>query len=158
VLEVGTVSLAEAREFVKNGRKKGVHCPCCRQFAKEYHRQIHSSMAKCLIRLYWLDKKANEYYHVKDITKDDDQRGDFSKLSYWGLIEEMPKDPADINKRTSGYWTITKKGRLYCECQITVPQYIVLYDSDLLRFEGKMVTILTGRKKSFNYEELMNNG
>jgi len=40
--------------FRKLNNGEELTCPCCRRFAKIYHRQIHAGIALQLIRLYRL--------------------------------------------------------------------------------------------------------
>jgi hypothetical protein len=155
------VSLAEGREYIRNGRKEGVTCPCCGQLAKAYNRQIHSTIAKMLIRIYLLWKSSirpDQYHHLSAIIDGISATGinDFSKLAYWGLIEEKPRDPENSVNRTSGYWKITEKGINFVRGTVTVQKYAVIYDNRVLEFRGEQVNIIQCLGKRFSYEELMN--
>lgn len=142
-------TIKEAKNYLAENFKEGVACPCCGQFVKQYKRPIHSFMARMLIRL---SRMSDGYHHYEDIFRGV-IGGDFSKLVYWDLIEEQKNE--DTNKRTSGVWRITPKGRAFANRQILIPKYIVLYDSKLQRFEGDNIDIVKAIGKKFNYEELM---
>lgn len=135
----------------------GVDCPCCNQLVKLYNRKLYSTPAAYLVNLYRLDRKNPKqvYWHVTEIQKVIIGGGDFSKLMYWGLITEQPKDEDDDSKRTSGYWAITDKGRDFVRGKITVPSHVRLFDGKSYGFTGKQVTIHHVLGNKFNYAELM---
>lgn len=153
------ITLDEAREYVKEGRKVGVFCPCCKQYAKIYKRQIHSTIARMLIRAYWIQRHNNlEYLHISLLAAGLSITGtnDFHKFAYWGLVSEKPKDLEDTTARTSGEWTLTPKGISFVECKLSIPKYSLVYNNEVLCFEGENVSIKECLGKHFNYEELMN--
>ena len=107
-------TIQEAKDFLKANYEKGVECPCCKQHVQLYKRKFNSTMARMLIRLFVLSKEKNiAFHHVKDIARgiSDTGTNDFSKLVYWGLIQEQGKEAGDKAHHTSGYWRITDKGR-----------------------------------------------
>lgn len=150
--------LSDAIEFVENNKSVGCICPCCNQIVKVYKRALNSVMSRCLIRLYIIDKGENEYHHVKKIVSgiSDTGTNDFSKLKYYGFIEEKPKDNNDTKTRTSGFWKITDKGRLFVEMKSSAKSHIYLCDAELLGFSDKTVDIQETLGVKFNYHELMN--
>lgn len=151
-------TLKEAQEYVERGRVKGVACPCCNQYAKDYRRQVNRAMARFLL---WLveefeareDKDA--WISVNDGPLIQHRRGggDFAKLAHWGLIEQMPND--DANKRTSGFWRPTQKGIDFAHDRITIEKYLTLYNNEVLAVSKEMVSIRDALGKNFNYAELM---
>ncbi len=148
-------TLKEAKQHLKDHYKeKGTNCPCCGQFVKQYKRKLGSVMARTLIRL---SKMPNEYNHVKDIVKgiSDTGTNDFSKLAYWGLIDEMAND--STAKRTSGYWRITQKGHDFVNCKIVLLEHALIYNRLCNGFGGVKINIVDALGKKFNYQELMNN-
>lgn len=109
-------------------------------------------MAAHLIKLYNLDRSQNKrYFHIGEFCPK--HPGDFAKLVYWGLVEEQVNE--DTDKRTSGSWAITKKGKEFVCNEITVMSHVNLYDSRVMGFDGTQVNIQTILGKKFNYEELM---
>lgn len=135
--------------------KDGIECPCCGQFAKVYERTIHSTVAAQLIRAYNLGA-ADNYIHVsKLLFRGSSGIGDFPKAVYWGLIEEMPND--DPQKRTSGYWKLTREGVDFVLSNLGIPKYARVYNGHLLHppFTGRTVFIRDCLGKKFDYQELM---
>lgn len=150
-------SLEEARSWTEKNKSTGCICPCCNQILKVYKRALNSVMSRCLIRLYWLDNNDKNYHHVKKIVEgiSDTGTNDFSKLKHYSLIEEMPKDLSNTKTRTSGFWKITEKGRLYVENKISVESHIYLCNASLLGFSTTQTNIIESIGKKFNYQELM---
>jgi len=149
-------TLEEAKQYLRDHLKEGARCPACTQLAKIYERPMYWVSAYSLIQLYKLDSAKHGFYHItKLVPKNTSGGGDFAKLVYWGLAEEMSKDPADKQKRTSGMWQITPKGRNFVEGSLTVQSHVRLYDGRLLGFKGEYVSIRDISGKKFDYEELM---
>jgi hypothetical protein len=144
--------LEKAKEELFDNLEEGVECPCCGQFAKIYHRPMHRTMALMLIRLYELDAKEHGYHHASEIVHQitDTGTNDLSKLRYWDFIEEMPK--GQQNKRTSGFWAITDKGRAFALNRSTVASHIKIYNKQFLGFEGDPVSIVDVLGKDFDYK------
>ena len=151
-------TIQEAKDFLSANYKKGVECPCCKQHVRLYKRKFNSVMARTLIRLYVLtrDKKV-VFHHVKDIVQGISSTGtnDFSKLVYWGLIQEKVKDPDDKIHRTSGYWRITDKGREFIEHKFLLPKYVFVYNSECRGISGEETDIKQALTEKFNYDELI---
>jgi tRNA(His) 5'-end guanylyltransferase len=147
-------TIQEAKIYLRENFDKGVNCPCCGQFVKLYKRKLNSVMARCLIKMTSLQ---NGYNHVREIVKgiSDTGTNDFSKLKYWGLIEEMNND--DLDKKTSGYWRLTKQGLLFAKNQINVPKYAEIYNTKLIGFSAEQTNIIDSLGTKFNYNELMQN-
>ena len=102
-------TLEEAKQYLRDNYEKGTNCLCCGQRVQRYKRKLNSSMARMLIRLNILSRNA-EWVHLRDIIKgiSDTGGGDFSKLSYWGLIQEK-KNEDDIIKNVLKEVTIDKE-------------------------------------------------
>ena len=152
-------TIKEAKDYLRKNFEKGVVCPCCRQFVKLYKRKINAVMSRTLIRLYHLDQdKPYFHHHVKEIVKDISDTGtnDFSKLLYWGLIEEKKKDPKISKTRTSGFWIITEKGKQFVECTLKVPSYVLVYNNVVLEYSKDLINIEDSLGENFNYKKLMN--
>lgn len=153
------VSLKEAKDWLRQRVADGDHCPCCNQYAKIYKRRLYSSMAACLLVLYRLAGDGR-WVHKKELTKHPTLGGsfgggDFAKLSYWGLVEERPKDE-DADKKTSGWWRISDRGIQFAQDRIQMSEYVVLYDGRALRFEGKAISLKECLGDKFSYSALMN--
>lgn len=154
-------TLDEALEVIKQELRekvigKGGRCPVCDQFAKVYKRKIYARAVVGLIRIYNLTEDDESYYHITKINPTNvSGGGDFAKLVHWGLAEEMPKDPEDKKKKTSGFWRITPLGRDFVELKATVPAYIMTYNSQCLKVFGEPSTIKDALGEHFDYEKLM---
>jgi hypothetical protein len=147
------ITIEEGKEFLRQKGEEGVDCPCCGRFYMEYHRPMHRAMAICLVNLFKLNKAKPDYYHITEIFKG--HPGDFSKLAYWGLIEEKPKNPNMKSKRTSGFWRITPEGEEFVLSKLKVPRKIILRTNQLVGLEGEEVNIRQVLGDEFNYEEVL---
>jgi hypothetical protein len=154
-------TLEEAKNFLRGNYKKGCTCPACGQFVKLYKRKLNTSMAYTLLRLFRKSQSNQEleFFHITDIlgvAKDVGTGSELSKLKYWEMVDELEKDPSNTTSRTSGFWKITKKGEKFVKNELTVPEYILLYNSELRGFEGNQINIIRALGNKFNYVELMN--
>lgn len=143
--------------FSVSAMKEGRRCPVCNQTVKMMRKNIDSSMAYYLIKLYRIthDNPLQSWFHVsKDIKVSYEVGGRFAKLRFWGLIEEKPKDITD-DKRTSGMWRISEKGKLFVEGGCTVKKYVKLYNMRFYGFDGDEQNIEQVIKNKFSYNELM---
>lgn len=146
----------DAKKYITENFEEGVVCPCCDQFVKLYRRQINVTMAKMLIKFYQMNQDEQRWYHISEITgSENTSGGDFAKLRFWGLVEEMEKDPDDTETRTSGMWRITERGKLFARGELMVERYARIFNQKLYRMEGEMIDIRHSLGKRFDYEELM---
>ena len=130
-------TLDDAREDVRRGLRAGIKCPCCDQMARLYKRQINGAMGVLLI---WLarNQAPGEWTSIDDFPMLQNRRGggDFAKLVYWKLLEELPPDE-DTRARTSGKWRITSRGRTFARGGFRLPRYALVYNGGCLGFEGE---------------------
>lgn len=147
-------TVQETKDFLRQNYEKGCTCPSCGQFVKLYKRKLNSSMARALIILFNLSK-TQEWIHSREITKNVNITGDFAKMAYWKLIEEKKKEGGE-DKRTSGIWKITERGRQFVRGQIRIPAYVFIYNAKLQGFSDDTATIRDCLGKKFSYSELMN--
>jgi len=138
-------TLAEAREELVQGLDEGIVCPCCKQFVKRYKRALNSGMAADLIRLYIMGSGYNNFRKFA-------KTGDYAKLKYWGLIKPMPNR---TNLKSSGFWRITEKGKLFVKSEIMVEKEVFLYDGIEVGYSDEVIRIQDALKNKFNYKELM---
>lgn len=146
-------SIEEAKTWIKNNSDAGCICPCCNRLIKVYKRKLNSGMAQELIGLYLLSYNDIEtkFYHHTNFAKV--TGGELSKLAHWGLVSE--KENNDNDKKTSGFWGITKKGILFVENKISVEKYIYLLDAELIGLSIENTTIIDSLGDKFNYNELI---
>lgn len=150
-------SLAEAKQFLRDNWEEGCECPACHQNVKQYKHKINGLTAKSLIDLYvlTLQNPNKPYFHVQDdIDVPLKVGGSFAKMRWWKLIEEMPKDD-DSKGRTSGYWRITMRGIAFVKNELTIPEYVKLFNAKHFGFTGKNINIHSSLDSKFNYDELM---
>lgn len=162
--EPGPKTVTHAQAYVRSHREDGVVCPCCGQYCKVYHRTLNSAMAQFLIWLVLEYEKrtscvsGNVWINVNDgpLIQNRKGGGDFAKLRYWGLIEQMANE--DETKRTSGYWRPTQTGIDFVYDKVTVPKKVRLYLNEPIGFAEERVTIQNALGTKFNYQELMARG
>lgn len=155
-------SLQEAKDFINQNVEKGVCCPCCKQYLKLYKRKMYSGPTVLLVALYRLsNRRGNNFYHVieilKQVLKNDAIKiiGDGAKANYFGLMEEKKKEKNKTHKRTSGFWKITEKGRLFVEGKIKIPKYAFVLDGKITGYSKEEVDVFETIGKKFDYAELM---
>lgn len=107
-------------------------------------------MARLLIKLMHMPAG---YHHVTEISTANTGSQDFSKLRYWGLISEKPNDKTD--KRTSGLWMITDKGRSFARNEIKVQKRVLIYNGKMQGFSEDHTDIIEALGDKFDYQELM---
>jgi hypothetical protein len=143
-----TITLAQAKAWLRLRLKDGAQCPCCTQLAKTYRRKLNSGMARVLIAQW--GSYGQSFCHTARLVP---SLREGAKLAYWGLLE------ADERRRDdgghAGWWRITDKGAQFVANSITVPKYVVVYDDRVLRLEGDHISIRDALGDGFNYDELM---
>lgn len=155
-----TATLADAQAFLKENAKKGAVCPCCRQKVQLVEREIQSTAARVLIILHHHFQKDSEWLHVPShlesiarqsgtVQKD----SGWARLTYWGLIEEKPKDTG----KRAGFYRITEKGNQFAKGEIKLPKYAMVYNDRFLGFTPSCpeVSVTDCLGKEFSYEDLM---
>jgi hypothetical protein len=150
-----------AQELWEHANAEGVYCPCCRQLAKVYRRAMTGSMAYAAVLLakYFQAPRVEPWLHVPSYLASLHQGpmtrgGDWAKLRYWGIIEQMPGERKDGSPRT-GMYRMTKKGVEFARNEIMVPRRVVLYNDLPLGFDGRQVTCRECLGTKFNYAGLM---
>lgn len=143
-------TIKEGKSYLRQNFKNGISCPCCGQFVKQYKRKLNSVMARGLIKLVNLERG---FHHVGKILINTTGSGDFSKLKYWGLIEE--KENFDKTKKASGFWKITEKGVRFAKGEIYLPKYVNIYNTNFLGFSKDKTDIVESLGNKFNYNELI---
>lgn len=147
-----SMPLVRARELLRElAEQEGVTCPCCGQLAKVYPRQIHSTMARELIRL-WRAAGTGSWFHLPSLLGHNG--GDVTKCRYWGLLEEERDVRRDDGGR-AGFWQITEAGEAYVHGRLAVPKYAHVYDGVFQRYDGPLQTIRQALGNRFDYQELM---
>jgi len=143
-------------EVLESATGKGCVCPVCDQFVKAYKRRITSSAAAGLI---WSFSRygINQPFHIRDMAKSLGltSTGDFAKLRFWGLIDEVPHVEGEDGKKHGGQWVITKNGELFVRNMLTVREYFVFYNNKIIDKSAESVSIKDALKQKFDYNDLM---
>ncbi|MDB4311924.1 hypothetical protein N9937_00700 [bacterium] len=154
-------TIEDAKIYLRGIADKGEKCPCCQQMVKFYRRTINSSMAFGLMVAHKYTREDHDkIFHVTDISKAIPEcgalrgGGDWSKLRYWGLIDEVREETEDGNPH-AGLWRITQKGRDFVQNNISVRKTKVVYDGKVIGEDGDLVGIAQALGNKFNYAELM---
>lgn len=147
------VTLEDARTEVREGRKEGVTCPCCGQFAKVYRRKIHSTMARNLIDAYFKFGTGQQFRPIDEFGKDSP---DFIKLQYWGILLEVDPDAVrDDGSNRTGWWMLSSRAAGFVRGITTVTEYALIYNGEQIDTAGDPVSIRDCLGKRFDYDELM---
>lgn len=136
---------------------KGYDCPLCGDSTRFYHRKINSGMARALFEL-WSLTELNEdpdkvWWHHAEFDRFGSR--ETHKLVHWGLVKEKPKPTEREDKRTSGFWRITEKGREFAQNRAKVRKIAVLFNNTLERYDGPEITINDAFGEKFRFDELM---
>jgi hypothetical protein len=145
------VTLAEAKQWLRERVHTGEHCPLCTQYAKVYRRTITAGMARALIAMW--HHAGTEWFYLPDITSRWRSR-DEAHLRHWGLIQ-----PAKGNRPdgpTRGWWRVTQFGVDFIHVRVKVDMHALIYDDVLLGFDPEnSISILDAIDKKFDYHALM---
>lgn len=144
---------AGLRELAMNG---GAKCPCCRQLAKVYRRNLTSVAARAVGALY--RDHGRDFGHMPSVARrhlrDVAHQGGYLVLgAHWGLIEEERELRPDGGR--TGWWRITDLGEAWVRGHAAVPKYAHVYDGRCLKVDGDPVTIEDALGEKFSYAELM---
>lgn len=156
LIDKNNMTIAEEKARIKEVFYSGkmTTCACCSQKVKYYPRSITSSAARILISLYkTVPKDQFEHINVFGRGLPGVGGGDFSKIRFWGFIEEMPNHT--ISKKTSGMWRITESGREFCRRNIKTPKHAYMYNAQCWNFSKEEVDIVDCLGAHFDYNELM---
>lgn len=148
-----SMTLEEAQEWLEIRLGKGAHCPCCHQFAKDYHRQVNAQLAYALVVLA-ANTKHGQWVHWPSLSpRYPGVDLSPSKLKYWDLVEEHSDLRPDGGR--AGWWRVTFRGRAFVRGTLSIPKYAIVYDTEFFGHDGPMVTIQDCLKKKFDLRELM---
>jgi hypothetical protein len=148
--DANTVSAA-FMESLKQG--EACDCPTCGRHAQIYRRKFHASIARQLIRLYWLGGTAHYIHASKLILPEVSGAGDFSKAKYWGLIyQQINTDP---DTKCNGMWMLSAEGVAFVRGQHRIAREVFVFDDEVQGMSAETITIAEALGDRFNYHELM---
>jgi hypothetical protein len=116
----------------ENGKKR---CTCCGANVVKYRHKFNKGMAIGLYRL----SQAGGLEHIKRLKLTYNQRSNFQKMQYWGLVRKAGATPEEV--RSGGYWELTTKGRMFVGGEITIPYYAWSYRGKPVETEGEPCSI-----------------
>lgn len=151
------MDLDEAKSLLESHLQKGMRCPCCNQFAKIYRYRFSQNICRYLMVLYRVRRESDRFVHVTELLGIDPMitaSRDFLRPAFYGLIEEAAINDPEKKKR-SGLWRLTEKGVAFCEKRIAIPKYVVIYNNDVIGYEGELMHIDDFNGDFFSYAELM---
>ena len=152
------MTLIQSKAWLKNNYSKGAQCPCCHQYVKLYKRALNSGMAKLLINIYTIHRRYGNFDFLQ-INEELTRIGEiaypaYASLAYWKLLEPMKHQPN--HKKYSGKWRITKSGIMFVENRMKVCSHVILYNKNIIGFDGPQVSIEDCLGILYDYNELMN--
>lgn len=145
-------TLGVARQWLRDqAANNGGTCPCCTQFTKIYDRPIGSHQARWLIRC-WQRFRLEPFHQA---TQARTAGGDYAKLRFWELIQDMREVRADGGP--AGWWQVTELGGKWVRGEVAVPKRALVFNNRRLRYEDEGGwTVEQALGKVFNYREIMN--
>lgn len=151
-----TVTIKQAKEWLRKRLHDGADCPVCNQRVQMYKRKLNSGMAHALFQIH--NHAGMQWTRVQDMP-DAPKGGDYAKLRFWGLLESSGDRAGDGN--SAGLWRVTTKGRNFLYGKTKVPAYIGTYNNQSFPLPDRDIPEITIREalgKRFNYDELLGGG
>lgn len=90
-------------------------CSHCGANMREYTFVLNEHLIKALKKLYDVGGDA----HLKDLELEYNQRNNFQKLKFWGLVSQ--------NKQKSGNWVVSDYGKEFIETNLSISKRVVTY-------------------------------
>lgn len=144
----------DARKLVSVAMMEdGCACPVCDQFVKAYRRSITVTMARWLIWLHGACESSDHPARWVDVRTSPVRGGDYAKLRYWGLAENMPNDRPET--RNSGMWRTTARGARFVCRRAWAPRYLVIYNARVIEESAQTVCIVDSLREKYDYRDLM---
>ena len=122
-------------EFTVEDEDGNKRCTCCGATIVKYRHKFNKGMAIGLYRL----AQAGGVEHLKRLKLAYNQRTNFQKMQYWGLVRKLKASSG--GGRTKGYWELTDKGRMFVNNEITIPYYAWSYRGKPVETEGEPCSI-----------------
>lgn len=113
----------QSRQWIFENKTRGVHCPTCERFVKEYRRTVSPTQAASL-------KKMHDTYEMGFVNLGKirtrlkiDQNGELTKLAHWKLLRQ--------HSTRNGLWAVTEDGANWITGRSSIPQSVYLYQGEL---------------------------
>lgn len=147
-------TLAQARrEYAKVIKNDGGNCPCCSRWGKIHGYQVTSTHTRGMIWMFKRFRK-NEWIDLGRAPRWILRAKTMSVLQHWKLLERKAKD-VDEDKRGSGFWRLTEKGRDFIRNRTSISKYAFVFDNRVIKLSPQRVDVITTLGKKFSYNELM---
>jgi hypothetical protein len=148
-----TKTLQEAKKELREGWEKGIECPCCTQLVRLWKHKLNSAIARTLISMYNISKGRNdEWVHIMNEIHITTMYG---IAEFWGVIEPKDHQKFEDDKRASGMWRLTEKGKKFVEGKILIPKYLFIFNNKVRRTSEETTSIKGCLGNKFSYSELM---
>lgn len=131
------LTIKQARVLVlEKARNGGTRCPCCGGHTQAYGWRDYFTPSMSLRNLYWLqnDLGWNRFFHHRTFNLD--TGGKAAKSKYWGLCETHEPSYDGVEKKFSGFWRLTQKGRAYVEGKATIQEFAITIQGKVFIFGG----------------------
>lgn len=112
-------------------------CPHCDAKMVEYRHTFNKQMVNCLFVL--LDAGGKIKFSDLNGKLDYNQRNNFQKIQYWGLITKVPDQDID--------WALTELAYMFLTGAASISKSVWTYRNKFVRLDGEQRHI-----KSFGYE------
>lgn len=166
-IDLKNATLEQLEKLAKR-HGKALTCPVCGRHRGVYKRRIYKTPAVSLLALVelweesgrqgWIDRTRlvkrifeKEPKIGKDLMMRD---GDFSKLRWYGLIEQMGAEKGGKCKRGSSFWRPTQKGVDFVRGRVSVPSHTFSSGSLCHGFTDTLVTFSEVYKVRFEHAEV----
>lgn len=152
-------TLAEVKVYLRENCEKGIDCPACGRVVKIYKYTMNSGMAFALITMYKLTQaNPNEnYFHVqKDFAEKFGTNANalhYSLMKWWGFM--LPQPNTDPDRKGTGYWCLTEKGKRFVLGQLSTPRQVHIYDNKCVGYSEEHTNIHQALQDKFDFKELM---
>jgi hypothetical protein len=147
----------------------GIVCPCCDRWGKGYKRKLNAGMARALIVFYritvqltpedgWINVTVHDLPglpRLSDALRLNLQHWEYTKLSFWGLIEARPNQDPNRDRDGSGIWRLTSLGVDFVRSRVSVPRHVFVLDNTARGFSDERIEIGAAWGDGFNFDELM---
>lgn len=110
-------------------------CPHCSQKINLSRLIMGKKFARELMNLYHGGQEKYQHYEKWKVGASNN----YSKLKYWGLIDEQPNN--DPKRTGSGHWRLTYSGVQFVQGEITIPKSIFIYNDTVVEIEGNTARI-----------------
>jgi hypothetical protein len=122
-------TIAYSREWITEGRIRGVRCPTCDRTLKEHHLAMGKSMALILQTMH--GKHGTDWFNAADLRNDDDtgfvdSNHIVSKMARWEIVRQHP------NSKRSGSWGVTPLGERWIKGEANISEGVALYQGELV--------------------------